>query len=476
MMRRFIVLLIYLLLSINSVAYGGRLERLRNALNSSVFDAWTFKSKFGSFETLKLDKVSIQAGIIQDGDRNSEALQRLLIKVMKGESITMYVFGGSSTKGADLGCNNRQSTFHYALLTWWNKVIGPATGSYMKRKVIAVGGVGSTFFGHCWEEYIVTANETIDILLWEFYINDPDSEDYGKGVEKFIRSVLSYDTHPALIFIKFFALQTFPNEEGEIFTCAKHEYKSQILSTLSKYYKFSDICLLSAICQYIHSNGIAHTIAPSDMFINKHPSHLAHAQMGYLLISYLRQTLFPMLVKVYSKKHVKQDETDALSLTNFQLPNALYNASDVRSICWNAVFPDDRFMLDHSLYQLTINYRNGFVAFRTPKWETNCAVRRDVRGGYLTEWPQKYISITFQVQGSTPKNVYVAISHVQAGGWTSFTVKDNFANEKTTLINCSRLKHQAMDVNFIGTYDGGTKELIIKTINGGCELSAIIVE
>ena len=67
------------------------------------------------------------------------------------------------------------------------------------------------------QEYL-TGDETIDIVLWEFNLNDPDSDNYGKGLEKFVRSVLAYPSHPALIFTKFFLKTEFPfrTHEGNI--------------------------------------------------------------------------------------------------------------------------------------------------------------------------------------------------------------------------------------------------------------------
>ena len=164
--------------------------------------------------------------------------------------------------------------------------------------------------------------------------------------------------------------------------------------------------------------------------------------------------------------------------TDSILPSKLYGALDTESVCWSAVMPDDRFIMPHNLYKLQIIAQGGFFYYRTPLWNQDLAVRRDVRGGYIAYAPKKYIILNFFINGTlgSLSNVYVAISHEANGGETAFTIRDSTGISHETIINCSRQNVMAMDIQPLGKYTGGSADLSVETINGGCHVSAIIVE
>lgn len=441
---------------------------LKHALRSGILKNWPFN--FPSLSSLKTDKKQIRYGLENDGKTTYSALERIITKVVNGENVTVLVFGGSSTKGADLGNQNRFLTFHYAFYKWWRKVVTPITGSYMKREVLAVGGAGSTYFGHCWEEYL-SKNESVDLVLWEFYINDPDSNFYGKGVEKFIRSVLMYKSKPGLIFVKFFKKTDFPMFINDQLYCPLLSDKFTILKNLSSYYSFTTIDLLMPTCSYLRSRT---DLSAHDMFISIHPSFLAHAQLGYILIYYIRHNFIDMINDKLRKRYPLQSVTTGRDelLKTIKIP--LYGAKDSQSFCWSAVLPDYRFKLPHHLFTLNMSQYTGMKAINTPTWDLTHGDRYDIRGGYHFH-PGRNVSIFFDIK--TPKKfLYVAISQTLLGGTTVLTVNNKYNEFSQLTFDCSRNVFSAMRVYYLGSFSPGLTQLSIATLNGACHLSAVIVE
>ena len=73
----------------------------------------------------------------------------------------------------------------------------------------AVGGMDTNYFATCWKEY-VSKDKDIDLVIWEFSLNDVDTEQNGKTVERFIRSIMKHPSNPAIIFAQFFRRTQFP--------------------------------------------------------------------------------------------------------------------------------------------------------------------------------------------------------------------------------------------------------------------------
>ena len=460
---------------------------LKSILEAPIFQFWPLRVNFTGYSSLKVDDESVQTGIEVEGLLTKESINRIMDKVLNGENVTFVVYGGSTTRGADLGCKNNECTYHYALKYWWNYAVAPATGSYMKREVIAVGGTGSTYFGHCWKEYLAR-NEVIDLVIWEFFINDPDSADYGRGVEKFARSVLMYPSLPGLIFGKFFS-QCPTDYETNKACNERNLLKNRVLRNLSEYYNFASINLYVSAQDYINRT---YKLDMEDMFVEAHPSHLAHAQMGYLFIYYLRRYMLKNLVIRTNLqsffKHNKDNlgylsnRTKSLELSYrsafpaIVLPKPLYEALDSNSICWSAVLPDDRFIMPHNLFNLPIEYKFGFHKVFKSDWQVQSALRRDVRGGYKASYKNAAIMLTFNIESFTEGNVYIALTHLLEGGNTTFNIYGQQNIQKSITVNCSRLVAKAQSVTYLGKFPSGITHLAAQTIDGGCHITALIIE
>ncbi|XP_047133878.1 uncharacterized protein LOC124812019 [Hydra vulgaris] len=450
---------------------GASMSQIEKALETSFFKLWFFKHNFTNFSSLKFD---MELSLSNDGSATQEGLERIFYKMVRGINVTMVVFGGSCSRGAELGCLSSFCTYHYALGAWWNSVIAPITGSFLKRKVLAVGGTGSTYYGHCWEEYIIP-NYEIDIVLWEFCINDPDSYDYGRGLEKLVRSILLYKSKPALIFVQFFSSSILTIDGGNVLT-PTWEYKLSTIATLSQHYKFTTIDLLSSVANRVNDTSNKRLFL-SEMFNGDHPSHLAHAQTAFILLTYVRKNFLYNLKNKIKGGVLKPAQLNNNFIKKKMFPKKLTTALDVPSICWTAVLPDFRFIIRHDLYNLTVLLNSGFIKHKRHLWKQADAIRHDVRGGYFAYHSNSTLSLKFNIEGKIERNIYIAVSHQQNGGLTVFTISNlSGLNHNKVLIDCSRHSFKAMDVHPLGRFPAGKTTINVFTITGGCELNAIIIE
>lgn len=438
-------------------------ELLQSNLRLPIFQQEFFLQNFSSPELLKLDEVFAKQGVEYDGEYTKTTLNKLFMKAFTGENISVLVLGGSSTQGADLGYQNTKSTFHFGLKDWWNNVVAPVTGSYMNRRVIAIGGIGSTYMGLCWKEYIRDL-QSIDLVLWEFFINDPDSKDYIRGVERLFTSIRNHPSQPSFLLVRFFTrniMKCLSNKVCGINTCNIHKMKSNVLKQLCISYKFSMMNLLSTICAYLKTSKVLNI---NELFISHHPSHLAHAQMAFILIDYIKNKFQEYLTATHP------------SLTVENIVDNQQTSRDPNTVCWTGVLPSTKYIVPNSIFQLPVRQNYGFQKKENTKWIYSIAFREDVRGGYSTNIAGSRIILSLPVSTTQPYTVYAAISHVVDGGKTQFSVQ-GIATQNLIEIDCSRKVHSAMSINHIIDNVTGDAEFQMDVLDGmGCVLNAIILE
>jgi len=442
-------------------------KKLSSILQKPIFTHWDNEHmKFNNCETLKLNKESVKLGLEYSGGLTNKAIQRLTTKVLNGKNITMWVYGGSSTLGADLGPQNNNLTFHHFVQTWWNNAIAPITGSYMERNVIAVGGVGSKYFGICWKEYLST-NAEIDLFVWEFFMNNPYSKDYTKIIEKFVKTILLYYSQPGLIFTKFSRKSRFNSVE------TSSNKKDHILLQLAKKYQFTSLNIYRSNFYY---NNLVKDFQVDDLYVGiyqLHPSKLAHAQMAYLLITYLKK-------QILNDLKFRIDRKEELGLKDdwkiFKPPKAAFKTTDGNSKCWTAILPTARFLMRHSLFSLHVIYMKGFRKYINHVWDSNKAVRSDVRGGYLASRRNALIRIILPIDLKAKGHVYASVSGVDNGGKTVIKVNSKQGYNRTLIFDCSKRVYSAQHVYYIGKFPPGENILTLITISGGCLLHGVLVE
>lgn len=463
-------------------------DQIIKAVSKDITSIWTYNNKFPNMKSLKLDEQSLAAGTAVDGDSSKDAIRRILDSAINNKNINIFILGGSSTIGADLGENNLKLTYHYALADWWNKTIGSSTGSYMNRKVVAVGGVGTTYFGHCWQEY-VNENETFDYVTWEFAINDPDSLQYDKAVERFTRDVLSMSSKPGLTFVNFASRSKVAAGHGN--KCKRHEDDAKIVDLMAKHYGSTSIRWERALCKLKMQKNL------DELFKKNHPKVLGHAQVAYMLINQFKQVILNALSKFGRRDKIVQPflpyvppgtvldtRTDLYPSTvvTSNLPEPVFMTkadSSSMSKCFTSITPGPSIPQKHKLQNLHIIQNNGFTVLDETPWEVP-EVREDSTGGYITQKPNNSLKLQFEVSHSMGASVLsqisVTIRRKYFGGRVKFVLNEGTGNEKIVHGDTSEKTRAGTSTIEIGVSTTGMQTLSIYTETGGCNLCAIIID
>lgn len=421
------------------------------------------------------------ASNLSDGAWTKYALKRMLWKALRGEDVTLYVIGESVSVGADLGENNTKETFHYFIAKWWNNTVGKITGSRMHRNIIAVGGVGSTYFDRCWKEY-VEESETFDLLIWEFNINDSSLKDIELSLERFTRSLyMRYDAL-RLLFSIFYSKTLFSRRghitrkngsHGNLHTERRHTLSENITARNAYYYNVSYLNI---------EDLVSNDTTKQQVFIENHPSKLAHAQMAIMIIHLFKRVFIAEISKL-SRKPICCDKPVK------NLPSPLYVTDDSHDVvCWTAVYVDYRHKnrLKHRLSDLQINKTKEIKTILT-QWESSPEERYDMTGGYDALSVNESISFSFNVTNGPTKRRSNHSFYREVSVAMRFHDLDSEKIIQATLYvnrtlvvykNITQQMYHTVGM-FVSTISGvvppGHAQLDLKVVRGNMQICAIII-
>ena len=478
------------------------IDKLILSVSRDIPSIWAYKDKLPDIKSLLLDEKCLKDGVAVDGKETRERIGKMLESAISNKNVSVLIFGGSATLGADLGSNNLKLTYHYALADWWNKAIGSITKTNMNRKVVAVGGVGTTYFGHCWQEY-VTKKEEFDYVTWEFAINDPDSLQYEKAVERFTRDILSMRSHPCLTFVNFASKSKLTSHQAD--NCKRHEDEAKVIDRFAEHYSVTSVRWERGLC----SCSKFHSRKELDkLFTKNHPKAIGHAQISFMLINYFKNVILDHLKERQSQLlHAKQTEPHVQTEPHFQtepdfqalghvfqqflwsprngvvldLPEPIYmmkNDFNQASTCYTSISPGPNNPPQHSLSSLKIAKNLGFTLLKESLWESAPEERYDSTGGYITQSSGKSLTLQFHInEGSVPMSqISVTVRNKYFGGRVKFTLDEGTANEKTVHEDTSEKKKAGTNTIELGAVPMGTHSLSVYTETGGCNICALIVD
>lgn len=448
-------------------------DKLSNTVSTDITSTWSYKNLFPDLKSLMLSEESIKAGLAVHGDLSRAGIEKLLASALARKNVNLLVLGASVTLGGDLGADNLHLTYHYALADWWNKTVGQATGSFMHRKVTAVGGVGTTYFGHCWQEY-VSEGDSFDFVTWEFAINDPDSIQYEKAVERFARDVLSLAPKPGLIFVNFVSKSTLQKGMQD---CKKHEDEAQIVDFIAKTYSCTSLRWERALCQQNKGNSQLNLEA---LFTKHHPNVMGHAQIAYMLIDYLRTILIESLAKL--QHNVDQFSGTFNAPSSSSLPEPVFLEPDEKfsiSQCYTSISPGPFNQPNHILTDLQVLENNGFSIAQESIWLDVPEQRHDSTGGYITQLRNKKLKLRFNVHHiayASQARISITLRNKYFGGKIKITLNEGTGNEHVVYADSSEKKKAGTNSIELGKVNQGTHTLSIYTMTGGCNLCAVIID
>ncbi|XP_066923049.1 uncharacterized protein [Clytia hemisphaerica] len=444
---------------VNSLHQNGDIAEVLQS--KDILETTFFRFNFSTSKLLEVDTKYEKLGIEYCGELTNERLQEIFEKASQGQNVTLLVLGGSSTIGADLGAGSKTQTYHMAFSSWWNENIFPVTGSFLHKKVIAIGGVGSAYMSYCWKIYLDN-KKAFDIVFWEFFMNDFYFDDYSRILDNFFKSILQYSTStPAFILVKFSPNTIF---QGEQLTClVTSEFfnaKDKVVRQKSRQYQISVASMQEIICRNVQQYN--RILLKKDYFVHIHPSHKAHAQIGFTLINYIRNIFITFLKSPNRTRQYK----------HFPSSQSENNAQ-----CFTGLLPFAN-ALRKTIYDIPLLWSRGYRRRSKCKWDQSIAERTDIRGGYVAKEAQSEIifqlplNIVYKVS-----NVYLVISHQSSPNsfYIDVIVRSIYGDFASSL-DCSQLLHPATSVQRIASNVLGTCNIEVYDPTGKCLINAIVLE
>ena len=505
------------------------IQKLEDALYKGFADVWPFIKQFPTVLDLRMQRSDLYEGIANEGPWTEYSLQKIVQKVLNGEKISVLIVGESISAGANLGCRNNRRTYHYGLVMWWLKTVTRATGSRLRRHQVVVGGVATNYFDRCWKEY-VHKNETFDLVLWEFAFNDATAVNQSKSLERFTISIAKLPKLPALLFVSFFRKNFFENyvSRKKSNPCDKvaeemhkrHEKHEIAIETVAKYYGVTMIDLERSVCSALRRNSSSLSIQL--MFNTDHPSFLAHAQITFILIHYLRGT-FANIVKNIKLEKRKVGNVAIRPISGFKRKLAIHKVTETarekhatksnvtkdtriippplylskeetifsqEPICWTAILPNSHTKPNHDLFDLKAENSSSFKKITKMDWRDADEERFDSTGGYYTSKKNQTISFDFTIPSSKEQakwRVSLAIRNKFFGGDVEVSLRNCVKRKRD--IECPESNEISKDIidSSVKTYSGvnvyelskkttaGKKIIRITTLTGGVHICAIII-
>ncbi|XP_047138723.1 axoneme-associated protein mst101(2) isoform X1 [Hydra vulgaris] len=296
-------------------------DTLVENLERDITEVWSYRNMFPDAEALGLDNDKVHNTYANLGSLSGLNLRRALNRALRGEDVGLAVVGGSISKGgpfSEKGLDFVLRSYFYAIEDYWNKIIRPVTGSSMIIRDVSIGGIATDYYSYCLHNHLPNDKLT-NIVLWELSANDMRRYDDNQRpkpqpLEQFTRNVLSYRAKPALVFLNFFAL--FEWDPDLSAHCRNFEDEGE--DDIAKYYKITSLSWRNMVCPLLAS-GTNPLFTKSKLFAedNFHPSILAHAQMSYIVIDYIRTEFLKNLVKM-------RNTNIADAVTRLQIPRTIY--------------------------------------------------------------------------------------------------------------------------------------------------------
>ena len=328
----------------------------------------------------------------------------------------------------------------------------------MVRRVIAVGGVSSLYFEKCLQEY-VTSNDTFDMTLWEFNINDGGlkKEILQDTLQKLISKLFRMYERVDLIFIVFYDRSLFDKN-----ITTRHKMSERVILDMALKYSLTSL----SIERYAEK---AKDAGEKELMTGKHPSILAHAQMSLLIIKYYTMVMLNTIEEIIQKK-------SSPSLNLKAIAKNLLNDTDSKSICWTGVNPDfNSVKLKHSLFDLPATMSKGFMKV-TKAWNNVPEKRVDYTGGYVSRLQNETLEIKFDVKNvSELRNSKLYIAYrFDLANCSSYAKVSNGNVTKTVKIQSGETP-QGLSVKYVGVFPAGQYTLQVRTKKGGINICSIII-
>ena len=273
-----------------------KIDRLKHSVERNPFDIWFFKDRFRSQAVKILFSRLWNNGIVFRG-KTAKSLKNAILRSLNGENINIVIMGGSISAGGGLNYDREdlRGVYYRVFADWWQKAVEPFTDSSAKIHNLAIGGTCSNFFTFCYRALLGPGTD-IDLALFDFTVNDYMQFAGSKfhtalPLEQLIREVLWEKSSPSILFVNFVQGQ------AKIPVCNNLENHGQTM--LAQNYGITLITLRNYLCSSPSRGRKYPRLYTSD---GNHPSILAHAQIGLMIIHYVRKIILEVIASLTISK------------------------------------------------------------------------------------------------------------------------------------------------------------------------------
>ena len=269
-----------------------KIDLLKHSVERNPFDIWFFKDRFRS-QAVKIMFSNLWNNGIVFRRKTTKSLKNAILRSLNGENINIVIMGGSISAGGGLNYDREdlRGVYYRVFADWWQKAVEPFTDSSAKIHNLAIGGTCSNFFAFCYRALLGPGTD-IDLALLDFTVNDYMQFAGSKfptalPLEQLIREVLWEKTSPSILFVNFVQGQ------AKIPVCNNLENHGQTM--LAQNYGITLITLRNFLCSSPSKGRKYPRLYTSD---GNHPSILAHAQIGLIIIHYVRKMILEVIASL----------------------------------------------------------------------------------------------------------------------------------------------------------------------------------
>lgn len=142
--------------------------------------------------TLPTAESLVSKALVSEG--NQARLQAVFAKAAKGEKVILGVLGGSITEGA--ACANPAKRYPSIVLNWWKRTFPKAQFELVNA---GIGATGSNYGAMRVQRDLLSKSP--DIVIVEYAVNDPNTEEFAESYEGVIRQILKTPQKTAILLL-----------------------------------------------------------------------------------------------------------------------------------------------------------------------------------------------------------------------------------------------------------------------------------
>ena len=422
------------------------------ALREPPLNVWKFKSRWNHLLDLGASKKVLYDGF-HLGD--SRRLRNVVRKALRGETLQIIVIGGSNSAGGGIVRDEEtlEGLYYNIFTDWWNRSIGPNTGAFMRKRVLAIGGTGSYFFAFCYRTFIPRSDEILDIVLVEESVNF-NTMGKAEPLEQLTRQLLSHPSKPAVIFVNVVSGLGKDPSTGKIINPGCQNLEDHGQTELERHYKITSIRLRDIVCPV--SKAGKRRITQTNMATSdgRHIGSKAHAQIALLLINHARDVL--------------SDVISGRPEIDWQIPKIpspiFVKVPVVTPLCWTLLTPNYSQEIFHSTLDVDVLRKSGFRLTLIKKDDS--FLRMDAYGGWVA-WNSGN-SIVFRTSiphSSELRSVILLTSTSSHGGKANVWLDDNI--DKQIGIDTKSVYGQNQLYTVATRVTQGYHSVTVKLVRGG---------